>query len=98
MHVLDTDTLTRAHGGHPGIAQRVREVLELVQLTGKEAEKILGQAGITVNKNTIPDDPQSPFVTSGIRVGTPALCARGMGPKEMQTVGDLMTLALSKPE
>ena len=48
-------------------------------LTGKEAEKLLDQAGITVNKNTIPDDPQSPFVTSGIRLGTPALTTRGMG-------------------
>ncbi len=48
-------------------------------LTGKDAEKILDRAGITVNKNTIPDDPQSPFVTSGIRLGTPALTTRGMG-------------------
>jgi glycine hydroxymethyltransferase len=46
-------------------------------LTGKDAEAALGQAAITVNKNSVPDDPQSPFVTSGIRVGTPAISTRG---------------------
>lgn len=64
-------------------------------LTGKEAEKLLGQAGITVNKNTIPDDPQSPFVTSGIRIGTPALTTRGMGPAEMVRVAALIDQALT---
>jgi glycine hydroxymethyltransferase len=68
------------------------------KLTGKVAEIALGKAGITVNKNMIPFDPEKPMVTSGIRVGTPALCSRGMGPKEMKVVGDLMALALSKPE
>ena len=51
-------------------------------LTGKEAEKLLEEAGITVNKNTIPFDPQSPFVTSGIRIGTAALTTRGMKKKK----------------
>ena len=46
-------------------------------LTGKDAETALGEAAITVNKNSVPDDPQSPFVTSGIRVGTPAITTRG---------------------
>jgi len=67
-------------------------------LTGKVAEIALGKAGITVNKNLIPFDPEKPTITSGIRVGTPALCARGMGPKELTMVGDLISLALSKAD
>jgi glycine hydroxymethyltransferase len=69
--------------------------LRAKQLTGKEAEKLLGQAAITVNKNTIPDDPQSPFVTSGIRVGTPALTTRGMGTAEMVSIAELIDTALT---
>ena len=64
-------------------------------LTGKAAEKILNQAGITVNKNTIPDDPQSPFVTSGIRLGTPAVTTRGMGVAEMRRIAELIDKALT---
>ncbi|MFL5403389.1 MAG: serine hydroxymethyltransferase, partial [Gemmatimonadales bacterium] len=67
-------------------------------LTGKAAEKLLGHAGITVNKNTIPDDPQSPFVTSGIRIGTPAVTTRGMGTREMVRVAELIDRALSHPD
>ncbi|MBK7783594.1 MAG: serine hydroxymethyltransferase [Gemmatimonadetes bacterium] len=65
-------------------------------LTGKEAEALLGRAGITVNKNTIPDDPQSPFVTSGIRLGTPALSTRGMGPAEFRRIARLIDEVLTR--
>ncbi len=65
------------------------------QLTGKDAEAILERVGITVNKNTIPFDPESPFVTSGIRVGTPALTTRGMGEEQMREIADIMDRALS---
>jgi glycine hydroxymethyltransferase len=63
-------------------------------LTGKEVEEALGRAAITVNKNTVPGDPQSPFVTSGIRVGTPALTTRGMKENEMREVGELIHRAI----
>jgi glycine hydroxymethyltransferase len=63
-------------------------------LTGKVAEELLVRAGLTVNKNTIPDDPQSPFVTSGIRLGTPALTTRGMGLEEMTRVAELIDQVL----
>lgn len=63
-------------------------------LTGKEAEKLLEKAGITVNKNTIPFDPESPFVTSGIRMGTAALTTRGMKQKEMVKIGEIIASVL----
>ncbi len=66
--------------------------------TGKAAEKALDKAGITVNKNTIPNDPQSPFVTSGLRVGTPAVTTRGMNTETMKEIAALIDEALSDPE
>ncbi|HKG90826.1 MAG TPA: serine hydroxymethyltransferase [Gemmatimonadaceae bacterium] len=64
-------------------------------LTGKVAEKALDAAGITVNKNTVPNETQSPFVTSGIRVGTPAVTTRGMREPEMRRIAELMDQAVT---
>lgn len=63
-------------------------------LTGKAAEKILDDVGITVNKNTIPFDPESPFVTSGIRIGSPAVTTRGMKEPEMDKISEAIDLAV----
>jgi glycine hydroxymethyltransferase len=65
-------------------------------ITGKDAEQLLDRAAITVNKNTIPGDPQSPFVTSGIRLGTPAVTTRGFGVEEMGRVAQLIDEVLTK--
>jgi len=67
-------------------------------LTGKFAEEALGRAGIHVNKNTIPGDPQSPFVTSGLRIGTPALTTRGMDVGAMARIAGFMDVILRKPD
>lgn len=64
-------------------------------LTGKDAEEILDGVGITVNKNTVPFDPQSPFVTSGIRIGTPAVTTRGMDEDDMEKIAEAIDLALT---
>ncbi len=63
-------------------------------LTGKEAQIVLDEAGITLNRNTIPDDPRSPFVTSGIRIGTPAVTTQGMKEGEMQQIATLIAQTL----
>lgn len=69
-----------------------------VDLTGKEAEKILGDVEITVNKNTIPYDTKSPMVASGIRLGTPAMTTRGMGTEQMQQIAKLIYTALKNKD
>ena len=81
--------------GYPAISGGTDNHLSLISLvskgiTGKAAEAALGAANITVNKNAVPSDPQSPFVTSGIRIGTPAMTTRGFGVEEMQTLGHWM--------
>ncbi len=66
-------------------------------ITGKEAEAVLGQAHITVNKNSIPNDPEKPFVTSGVRLGTPAMTTRGFKEAEAELTGNLIADVLDKP-
>jgi glycine hydroxymethyltransferase len=68
------------------------------ELTGKVAEAVLERARITVNKNTVPGETRSPFVTSGVRIGTAALTTRGMGTSEMRTVGGLIADVLEAPD
>jgi len=67
------------------------------ELTGKEAQIALDRAGITCNKNTVPDDPRSPFVTSGLRLGTPSVTTQGMAETEMAQIADLITRVLRAP-
>ena len=64
------------------------------ELTGKEAQEVLDRAGITLNRNTIPDDPRSPFLTSGLRMGTAAETTAGMGPAQMVVVAELVARTL----
>jgi glycine hydroxymethyltransferase len=68
------------------------------ELTGKEAQNVLDLAGITLNKNTIPDDPRSPFVTSGVRIGTPSVTTQGMRQPEMAAIAELIARALRNRE
>ena len=67
-------------------------------LTGKDAEEALDAVGITANKNAIPFDPEKPFVTSGLRLGTPAVTTRGMGTAEMDEIGDVIYRVLAAPQ
>ncbi|WP_240376166.1 serine hydroxymethyltransferase [Bacillus piscicola] len=72
--------------------------LQSLNVTGKVAEKALDEAGLTTNKNAIPFDPEKPFVTSGIRIGTAAVTSRGFGEKEMDEIGAIMALVLKNHE
>jgi len=72
--------------------------LRNIQLTGKKAQIVLEKAGITVNKNAIPYDPESPFVTSGIRIGSPAITSRGMKENEMKIIGTHISHILKQPD
>lgn len=69
--------------------------LQNMNITGKDAEKLLDEVGVTCNKNTVPFDPQSPFVTSGIRLGTPAVTSRGMKEEDMKVIAEVIYLAIS---
>ena len=72
--------------------------LRNLNITGKEAEKLLDQANITCNKNTIPNDPRSPFVTSGIRLGTPAVTSRGLNEQDMEKVAEAVSSVIKNGE
>ncbi len=67
-------------------------------ITGKDAERLLDDIGVTVNKNTIPFDPQSPFVTSGIRIGTPAVTTRGMKEEDMASIATIIATIIDHPD
>ena len=65
-------------------------------LTGKETEKLLDRVNITCNKNTIPNDPKSPFVTSGIRIGTPAVTSRGLNTQDMDKIAEAIAMMIKE--
>jgi len=68
------------------------------ELTGAVAQNVLDRAGITLNKNTVPDDPRSPFVTSGMRIGTPSTTTQGMKEPEMVQIAELIARTLRNRE
>ena len=68
--------------------------LRSLNITGKEMENLLDEVNITCNKNAIPNDPQSPFVTSGVRLGTPAVTSRGMKPEDMDILAEAIAMTL----
>jgi len=72
--------------------------LRAQNITGKQAEHALDEIGITVNKNAIPNDPARPMVTSGVRIGVPAVTSRGMMEQDMVVIGDIIAMTLNKPE
>ena len=72
--------------------------LTSLNLTGKEMENLLDEVNITCNKNAIPNDPQSPFITSGVRLGTAAVSTRGMQPEDMDKIAEAIAITLKEPE
>ncbi|KJH73109.1 serine hydroxymethyltransferase [Aliterella atlantica] len=72
--------------------------LRCINMTGKEADRLVSEVNITANKNTVPFDPQSPFVTSGLRLGTPAMTTRGMGTKEFVEIANIISDRLHNPQ
>ena len=67
-------------------------------MTGKLADQLVSEINITANKNTVPFDPESPFVTSGLRLGSPAMTTRGMGTSEFTEIADIIADRLTNPE
>ncbi len=72
--------------------------LRSISMTGKVADQLLGEINITANKNTVPFDPESPFVTSGLRLGSPAMTTRGMQEAEFRTIANIIADRLLSPE
>ena len=98
--VVMAETLTQR--GLRIISGRTESHVMLVDLrskgiTGKEAEAVLGAAHMTINKNAIPNDPEKPFVTSGVRIGTPALTTRGFKEEETRITANLIADVLDNP-
>ena len=82
---------------HPLIQHKVT-LMRDVQTGSKDFRELLDEIGITANKNTIPFDPASPFVTSGVRLGTPALTTRGLKEDDMKEIADIIAVVLQNPE
>jgi glycine hydroxymethyltransferase len=72
--------------------------LRSISMTGKRADQLMGEINITSNKNTVPFDPESPFVTSGLRLGSPAMTTRGMGADEFTEIANIIADCLINPE
>jgi glycine hydroxymethyltransferase len=72
--------------------------LRSIGMTGKRADALVSQVNITANKNTVPFDPESPFVTSGLRIGTPAMTTRGMGEAEFEAIANILADCLLNPD
>ena len=72
--------------------------LRCIEMTGKEGDRLVSGVNITANKNTVPFDPQSPFVTSGLRLGTPAMTTRGMGTAEFTEIANIISDRLLNPQ